>query len=364
MRKLLQFLFRKPVAWLANKFSSAPKAKAVHHNLTRLLKNIEKEKVKKGQIITVPLNSSRIVIMSDIHKGAGNDADDFKRARGTYVDAACYYNDKKFTYVALGDVEELWENDIKSVYEKNSNTFLVEREFVAEDRLIKIFGNHDMYWVNTITSTKPWLEKMYGKAIPVCEGLIINFEGTEIPLRLFLTHGHQGDAQSDGNKFSKWFVANIWSRVQAYLDVKINSPSKDFLLRDKHNIMMYEWSAKHRNTILITGHTHKPVFASLNHLEKLKNDLAMAEQKQDTGLINKIQEEITLRQQEHSGSRAYEMKKPSYFNSGCCCFDDGDITTLEIENGEIRLVKWYNENGKGRRDVREKALLSELARQL
>ncbi len=32
--------------------------------------------------------------------------------------------------------------------------------------------------------------------------------------------------------------------------------------------------------------------------------------------------------------------QPCYFNSGCCCFDDGDITGLEIENGLIRLVKW------------------------
>lgn len=314
--------------------------------------------------MNIPLNSARIVIMSDIHKGARNEADDFFPALDNYIAAACYYNDNKFTYVALGDVEELWENDIKSVCEKNNDTFLVEREFVADDRLVKIFGNHDMYWANTITSPKPWLEKMYGKAVPVCEGLLINFEGMETPLRLFLTHGHQGDAQSDGNRFSKWFVANIWSRVQSYLDVKINSPSKDFLLRDKHNIMMYEWAAKHRHTILITGHTHKPVFASLNHLEKLKLDLAEAVRQQDAQRVNALQEAITLRQQEHSAPEGYIMKKPSYFNSGCCCFDDGDITTLEIENGEIRLVKWCKENGKSKRDVREKALLSDLAKVL
>ncbi len=34
------------------------------------------------------------------------------------------------------------------------------------------------------------------------------------------------------------------------------------------------------------------------------------------------------------------MAYPSYFNSGCCCFDDGDISGIEIESGEIRLVKW------------------------
>jgi hypothetical protein len=35
-----------------------------------------------------------------------------------------------------------------------------------------------------------------------------------------------------------------------------------------------------------------------------------------------------------------EFKKPSYFNTGCCAFRDGDITGLELSEGEIRLVRW------------------------
>lgn len=36
--------------------------------------------------------------------------------------------------------------------------------------------------------------------------------------------------------------------------------------------------------------------------------------------------------------------KPNYFNSGCCCFSDGDITGIEIAGGKIMLIKWeYNE---------------------
>ena len=37
-----------------------------------------------------------------------------------------------------------------------------------------------------------------------------------------------------------------------------------------------------------------------------------------------------------------------YFNTGCCRFDDGDITGLELEDGRLRLVKWT-----GRHAVRE-----------
>ncbi|MCR6722450.1 MAG: hypothetical protein NVV59_19645 [Chitinophagaceae bacterium] len=32
--------------------------------------------------------------------------------------------------------------------------------------------------------------------------------------------------------------------------------------------------------------------------------------------------------------------KPTYFNTGCCCLPDGDMTGIEIEAGMIRLVKW------------------------
>ena len=35
-----------------------------------------------------------------------------------------------------------------------------------------------------------------------------------------------------------------------------------------------------------------------------------------------------------------EFKKPSYFNTGCCAFLDGDVTGLEFSDGEIRLVRW------------------------
>lgn len=37
-------------------------------------------------------------------------------------------------------------------------------------------------------------------------------------------------------------------------------------------------------------------------------------------------------------------RKCCYFNTGCCCFPDGDITGLEISEGELKLVRWPNDN--------------------
>jgi len=56
----------------------------------------------------------------------------------------------------------------------------------------------------------------------------------------------------------------------------------------------------------------------------------------------------------------YLKMKPSYFNSGCCCFSDGDITGIEIANGCIRLIKWEMQDQVSKRIVLEEASLKEI----
>jgi hypothetical protein len=51
---------------------------------------------------------------------------------------------------------------------------------------------------------------------------------------------------------------------------------------------------------------------------------------------------------------------PSYFNSGCCCFNDGDITGIEIAEGCIRLIKWYSKQEAPNREVLEEIKLAAL----
>jgi hypothetical protein len=60
-------------------------------------------------------------------------------------------------------------------------------------------------------------------------------------------------------------------------------------------------------------------------------------------------------------SEEYLSLKPTYFNSGCCCFSDGDITGIEIGDGKIRLIKWeYDKNNEPQRQVLEESLLSDI----
>ena len=197
--------------------------------------------------------------------------------------------------------------------------------------------------------------------VPVYEGLMLDTVINGSKLTVFCTHGHQGDARSDGNWFSKFFVARIWAPFQAYLRINPNTAAYDSEKKTLHNEIMYEWSSRQKNTILITGHTHQPVFASLTHIERLYKELQTAQHLQDTDAIREIETEIRKREKEFTSvSVDYQIMQPSYFNSGCCCMVDGDITGIEIADGFIRLIKWENLDGVPTRAILEETALAEL----
>ena len=124
---------------------------------------------------------------------------------------------------------------------------------------------------------------------------------------------------------------------------------------------MYQWSEKEHNPVLITGHTHQPVFASLTHLERLYLQLEDAKEKNDLAAIGKIETEIPRRRREYDFvNNSFRNMNPSYFNTGCCCFDDGTITGIELDKGFIRLIKWSYKNGVPEKIVAEETSLYEL----
>lgn len=172
----------------------------------------------------------------------------------------------------------------------------------------------------------------------------------------------RGDGQSDGNKFSAWIVGAIWAPLQAYLDINPNTPAVREQLKTVHNNMMYEWSTAQNNLLLITGHTHQPVFESLTHLERLFHRLSIAIENNNEKEKERIQKEIALRKHDYNPvNKHYRSAKPTYFNTGCCCFSDGDITGIEIDNEIIRLIKWgYDQQSISTRAVLEETELKEL----
>ncbi len=356
IKKTVQWLLRKPVSVIAERFSSKPVREKVHAALTKLYTaSAEQPGNKNGNLIVA--DGKPVIIFSDHHKGARNGSDDFAAAEQNYLAALEYYNSRGFYYINLGDSEELWENTIFSVMKHNTATFEKERLFADRQAYCKIIGNHDLFWKND-PFAQQFIKKMYGCELKIFEGVVLRVQKGQDYLDVFCTHGHQGDAQSDGNAFSKWFVSYVWGPLQAYLEMNTNSPSANTELKTLHNQMMYEWAAQQPKAILVTGHTHQPVFQSLTHLERLYLRLDAAKKAGDHEAIRAIEAEIPVRKLAYDYVHAsYASLDPSYFNTGCCCFSGGTITGIEIENGMIRLVKWSYHDGMPRRQVAEEAAL-------
>ncbi|MGZ3753725.1 MAG: metallophosphoesterase [Mucilaginibacter sp.] len=340
MRKFLQRLLTVPVINLANKWSSRPDQKRVDKALTDLYANITANPGKRGLGVPFDAQRDKFVILSDQHKGARDGADIFAKAARNYLAALDHYNEQGFIYINLGDSEELWENLITTIKRHNKSTFEKERLFLNRNAFVKIFGNHDLYWDNDPLANLT-LKQIYGSEVKIYEGIILQTTVNNKPIEIYMTHGHQGDRQSDGNWFSKWFVSIVWAPFQAYLRINPNTPANNDTLKTRHNEMMYEWSSKRKNMILITGHTHQPVFRSLTELEALYEKLGIAKTQGNQAGIKQISAKITqLHLRDDAKEPSFKGYLDTYFNSGCCCFDDGDITGIELEDGFIRLIKW------------------------
>jgi predicted phosphodiesterase len=355
MRKLLRFLLLKPILWLVEKFSTSPDRERIFEALSKLKYRLHDDPGKKGFIIPLDLNNGKFILFSDQHKGAKNGADDFKNSESTYISALQHYDQHGFHLICLGDCEELWENTLLQVKKHNTLSFEAERKFALRNSFTKIFGNHDLDWeINPLAEMD--LKELYHAPVVVLEGVILQCTIQKKLLSIFCTHGHQGDLQSDGNLFSKFFVSKIWAPLQAYLQIYPNTPAYNETLKTEHNNIMYEWSSQQKNLLLITGHTHQPVFESLTHLERLQRQQAMevaaGKSAAETSPVQAPSLEV------------FSKVRPSYFNTGCCCYSDGDITGIEIEEQCIRLVKWDKQHNDSIRTVLESISLEQLMSQL
>lgn len=330
VRKFLLWLLQKPLIWIANFFSQAPRREDVFRSLSQLYTSAEQPLFSRLLIVEKDVKDLRLIVFSDQHKGNKSFADDFASNEFNYLQALKYYYDEGFTFVGLGDCEELWKFPPQEVLDNHAASLTAEAAFMP-DRLIKTFGNHDLLWKSQIDATFH-LSKFFGLDLKIYEGALIKLSGLDRLLTIFLTHGHQGDSMSDGNRFSSWVIARIWMPLQRYLRLNVNVPSKDYTLRNRHNALMYEWCKSKDDLLLITGHTHKPVFASGRYYSAPGAEIVTED----------------------------ENLKPAYFNSGCCCYADGDITGIEIADAEIRLVRWHHDEGASRRTVLERTPLSEL----
>ena len=63
------------------------------------------------EALRLPLDkNTKIILLSDCHRGVGNTNDNFLKNEFLYLAALEHYFQKGFTYIELGDGDELWEN--------------------------------------------------------------------------------------------------------------------------------------------------------------------------------------------------------------------------------------------------------------
>lgn len=312
---------------------------------------------RRADTDVLELRSGRHIIFSDHHKGKRDGADDFVGAEKAYHAALGYYLSAGYTLYVLGDVEELWECRARDVVQAYRRTLELEAEFYSAGRYMRFFGNHDDQW-ESARSVRKHLGRFFPN-LQVKEGLRLQVETQEDELaEIFLVHGHQGTTESDRLRWiSKPIVRYIWRPFQRLTGARLNTPARSFRLQGEHNKALHAWAAAKGGVVLIAGHTHKPVFIPESRIGVLTERLESLERsKAPREDVAKVRAElewlrtIEATAADTTGASAQHVTS-CYFNTGCCSFDDGDCTGIEISEGEIRLVRWPDDQGRPRKKV-------------
>lgn len=218
----------------------------------------------------LPLSESSLyVLFSDCHRGTGTANDNFLKNQHLYFAALQHYLKQGYTYIELGDGDELWENrsldQIKSIH---NNAFWLLSQFYEKNHLYMIYGNHDMVkkksrFTCTHCATYPCstcAERDLFPGITFHEGIILeNISGGK---NIYLAHGHQADFFNCVLwKTSRFLVRYVWKPLEQIGFLDPTSAAKNNTKKHKIEKHLTSWAAEN-DCILVTGHTHRPMTGS------------------------------------------------------------------------------------------------------
>ncbi|MCB1230006.1 MAG: hypothetical protein KDN19_07065 [Verrucomicrobiae bacterium] len=317
---------------------------------------------ERAEVETARFDRTRLVIFSDLHRGIGDRADDFRPCRKIYHAALGYYGSLDYRLFLLGDVEELWERLMVGIVHRYQSTLELEKTFFDRGMAERFVGNHDE------SLERPWnrtvLDRYTGGA-SLRESLVLRLtdsSGNAMGEILFV-HGHQGITYS---WFDRFFVRRFWAPIQRLTGVTVGVPSSDLAIRLTHEQAIYDWARRREDLLLICGHTHHPVFMSAAWEQTLRSELdalRLTSASPETIAMKEAQLKWVAADLDDLRSALPEDARPCYFNTGCCSFNDGSITGIEIVDGRIRLVRWSGESGSPKRQsLREAELANILGR--
>ncbi|MFQ6036983.1 MAG: metallophosphoesterase [Candidatus Aminicenantales bacterium] len=319
--------------------------------MSRRFNRIYQNALKPENRIPFSAETDRIVVFSDHHKGDGSAADDFLKNAAVYSEALSHYRSEGFRLVVLGDNEELWENRIDQILPHHREVIQQEIAMAPESpdgKKIRVWGNHDKE-----VSLRRFRRICRKRKLRIFDGVDYR-EGVCLGEDIFCVHGHQGRFFEDRAwRLSRWAVQVIWKTIQMIFRIGVDGPAENARIRDDLEAQYYRW-AKKKRLLLICGHTHRVMFASLTYPDLLRQGIfgqttaseAVGAEKTE-GLSGMIRREGGQPVQSLEPDGTWPV--PCYFNDGCCGYTDG-ITCLELDRGTARLVQW------GREDFRRKVL--------
>ncbi|UJA19291.1 hypothetical protein HJD18_03115 [Thermoleophilia bacterium SCSIO 60948] len=303
---------------------------------------------RRARDLAVDPDRDRVIILSDQHKGTRDGADDFQRAERAYNSALTYYRRLGHHLVLLGDVEELWENRAEDVVAAYPETLGLEAAFNEDGHYHRVFGNHDHDWSDASRFRAAMSGHGLDDVAPAeAIRLVLPPSPSGRPRQILLAHGHQGT--SDGDRFawlSRLAVRFGWRTLQRWINKPWSTPAVDWSLRGAHAAAMASWATSPEGCVLITGHTHLPVFGSQAKAPQGAEPVGSDPRDATLDPARLAALEAARASWSEADGRRLERQRPrrlavpSYFNTGCCSFGDGDCTGIEIGDGRIRLVRW------------------------
>ena len=273
------------------------------------------------------LPEGKYIILSDIHQGAfawSYDMHDyFWKNRELYAHLLNYYFEKNYTLIENGDIEEFWLKRFFRSFDEHwafqqenfSEIYEIRRKYNAQNRFIKLRGNHDNIWAKPDRVKKYLIDGLHFPQLNIYEFAVIG--------DLFLImHGHQVDPRNrdcnskkglrwtkvggiaefftDTSLFGKKKPEDGWKEHPQAKHVHSRTIESDIYNKERLNIS-YAKLAELLNIFIISGHNHAPK---------------------------------CLPEGDHT------------FNSGCGVFE-GIVYGIEIdfEADVIRVVDWNDDNG-------------------
>jgi UDP-2,3-diacylglucosamine pyrophosphatase LpxH len=264
----------------------------------------EKLTTVKDQAVRLKINDdSRIILFSDVHRGDGTWADEFASNQTIFSYVLDYYFRGGFTYIEVGDGEELGKNSQpRVIHQAHDKVYRILRDYYLQDRYYYIYGNHDIPYQNpeyvalhlsTIQSDGKSETEILFPGITVHQALLLDYE--PVGGSILVTHGHQGELINDRIwRISRFLLRNLWRPLQM---IGVQNPyrvSTNQEIRRDIESQLIAWSKTNQQP-LICGHTHCAYFP--------------------------------------------KPGETAYFNTGSCVHPQW-ITGIELDQGQVMLIQW------------------------